>query len=71
METLLDKKPGVYVVKDILGGHGCKQRFYELGICPGKRITLINSGDCGPILVRVGNTKIALGRGMASKIVVE
>ncbi|EHP88280.1 FeoA family protein [Methanotorris formicicus] len=71
MENLLNKKPGVYVVKDILGGHGCKMRFYELGIYPGKRITLISSGDKGPILVRIGNTKIALGKGLAGRIIVE
>ncbi|EHP88805.1 FeoA family protein [Methanotorris formicicus] len=71
MENLLNKKPGVYVVKDILGGHGRKMKFYELGIYPGKKIKSINFGNKGPILVKVGNTKIALGRGMVSKIFVE
>ncbi len=71
METLVNKRPGVYVVKDVLGGYWCKQKLYELGICPGKEIKLITFWHKGAVLIRVENTKIALGRRMASKIIVE
>ncbi|MBA2862754.1 FeoA family protein [Methanococcus maripaludis] len=68
MENLLHKDPGSYIVVKV-EGH-CR-RFYELGILPGCKITLISKTDRGPVLIRVGNSKVALGRGMAESIFVE
>uniref|UniRef100_A9A692 FeoA family protein n=1 Tax=Methanococcus maripaludis (strain C6 / ATCC BAA-1332) TaxID=444158 RepID=A9A692_METM6 len=68
MENLLHKDPGSYMVVKVEGP--CR-RFYELGILPGCKITLISRNDRGPVLIRVGNSKVALGRGMAQSIFVE
>lgn len=68
MENLLQKNPGSYLILKV-EGH-CR-RFYELGIIPGSKITLISGNNRGPVLIRVGNSKIALGRGMAESIFVE
>jgi len=68
MENLLQKNPGSYLILKV-EGH-CR-RFYELGIIPGSKITLISGNTRGPVLIRVGNSKIALGRGMAESIFVE
>ncbi|AVB75768.1 ferrous iron transport protein A [Methanococcus maripaludis] len=68
MENLLLKDPGSYMVVKV-EGH-CR-KFYELGILPGCKITLISRTNRGPVLIRVGNSKVALGRGMAESIFVE
>jgi ferrous iron transport protein A len=60
------------IVMDIVGGRGVMNRLCSLGIIPGKKITKINSMMMrGPVIVRVGSTEIALGFGMASKVMVK
>lgn len=59
-------------VKEIQGGCGISGRLESLGVRPGKRITKISSHFWGgPVTVIVGKTKIAIGHGMAKRIVVE
>ncbi|NQT32277.1 MAG: ferrous iron transport protein A [Candidatus Omnitrophica bacterium] len=60
------------VVKDIEGGGGAKDRLESLGIMPEKKITKISSHFWGgPVTVMIGKTKVAIGHGMAKKIIVE
>lgn len=68
MESLLDKSPGTYTIVKIT--KPCN-KFHELGLIPGSKITVISSYDRGPMIIRIGNSKIAIGRGMASSILVE
>jgi len=60
------------IVVDILGGHGLRRRLEAMGVRPGKKITKV-SGQVfrGPVTLRVDHTQIAIGFGMANKIVVE
>ncbi len=58
------------IIKDVLGCQGFKHRLYGLGIFPGEKV-LVFKNDRGPIILKVGNTKLALGRGQAQKILVE
>lgn len=59
-------------VIQIIGGFGMTRRLSALGIRSGKRITKVSAMFMrGPVTVRVGGTEIALGFGMASRIVVE
>jgi len=67
VDTLADKGPGIYTVVKIT--KPCS-KFYQLGIVPGSKIMVI-SNDRGPIIARVGNCKIALGRGLARYIIVK
>lgn len=70
----LDKMPAGRngIITDVQGGHGIVQKMNVLGIRPGKEITKIsNQLMKGPIIIRSGNTEIAIGYGMASKIMVE
>jgi ferrous iron transport protein A len=58
------------VVLQILSGHGMTERLGALGIRPGLRVTKVNSSFMrGPVTVRFGNTQVAVGFGMASRIV--
>lgn len=56
----------------INGGFGLKRRVEALGIRVGVNVKKISSQLMrGPITVQVGNTQVALGFGMAQKIIVE
>ena len=70
LTELKEKQTGV--VKDILGGRGMTQRLEALGIRSGKKITKISAHFWGgPVTVLVDKSKVAIGRGMAQKIIVE
>ena len=56
----------------IEGGTGCIQRLNSLGIREGIVVKKIRGLFAhGPIILRAGRTEIALGRGMASRVIVE
>ncbi len=58
-------------VLDIAGGHGLRRRLEALGIRPGSQVTKISSYFLrGPVTLRAGSTQIALGHGMANKIII-
>jgi len=58
-------------VVEIQGGFGLVRRLESLGIRAGKKLTKISSQFMrGPITVRIDNFQVALGFGMARKIIV-
>lgn len=57
-------------VVDIRGGYGFRRRLFEMGLTPDTVVEVL-ANSWGPILVRVRGTVIAIGRGMAHKILVE
>ena len=60
------------VVVQIQGGHGLVNRLNSLGIRPGKRITKISSMIMrGPVTIEVDRAQVAIGFGMAGRIIVE
>jgi len=71
--TLAEMRTGqTGTVVGVLGGHGLIQRLDALGIRPGKKVTKINSTLFrGPVILRVNNAQVAVGFGMARKIIVE
>jgi len=50
--------------------HNVRCRLLDLGLVPGTRVMVLNNQNRGPILVEVRDSKMALGRGLASKILV-
>jgi len=59
-------------VVQIQGGHGLVNRLSALGIRPGKRITKVNSMLMrGPVTIQVDRAQVAIGFGMARRIIVE
>jgi len=64
-------KPGERgVVVDIRGGHNLRSRLVSVGLTPGVTVTVVESYSYGPIILYVGGTRLAIGRGMASKVLV-
>jgi ferrous iron transport protein A len=60
------------IVLGIDGGPGMVNRLNALGIIPGKRITKISSMLMrGPVTVEVNRTRVAIGFGMANRILVQ
>jgi ferrous iron transport protein A len=60
------------IIVQIAEGRGFNSRLAAMGIRIGNEVTKVSSMlMAGPIVVRVGNTEIALGFGMAQKIIVE
>jgi Fe2+ transport system protein FeoA len=54
------------------GGSTMKTKLENLGIRLGNEITVVNNSFIGgPITVLSGNTKVAIGRKMAERILVE
>jgi len=59
-------------VIDIQGGQGIRQRLSQMGIHHGDTITILRYGALrGPILIEIHGSQVALGRGIASRIIVE
>jgi len=53
-------------------GWGFKKRLMDMGLTPGTKVMVLRSAPFhGPILVSVRGTRLALGRGLAEKILVE
>ncbi len=60
------------VIVQVAGGRGLNSRLEAMGMRVGHEVTKVSSMlMAGPVVVRVGNTEIALGFGMAQKIIVE
>ena len=57
---------------EILGGWGLVRRLEALGVRPGKKVTKISTTLFrGPVTLKIGNTQVAVGFGMARKIIVQ
>jgi ferrous iron transport protein A len=60
------------IVIEIRGGHGMVNRLSALGIRPGKRVTKVSGGFMrGPVTIQVDRAQVAIGFGMARRIMVE
>ena len=60
------------VVVQIQGGRGLINRLAALGVRQGKRITKVSAMFMrGPIAVQVDRAQVAIGFGMANRILVE
>jgi len=69
---LTQLQPGeIGVIKDLQGGHGFIRKLQGLGVRQGKKIIKVSSHFWrGPQTVEVDNVQIAIGFGMAKRIMV-
>lgn len=59
------------IVVDVRGGHGMRRRAADMGLIPGAQIEVCSdAASAGPVIVRVLDARIAIGRGMAPRIMV-
>jgi len=58
-------------VVGISGGRGLVRRLVALGFAADVLVRVLHSHSPGPVLIEVKGSRVALGRGVAMKIVVE
>ena len=58
-------------VRSIDGGSASVNRLQSMGIIPGTDIKIIQASLSGPIIIEARGSRVAIGRGMTSKIIVE
>lgn len=55
---------------DFLSGQRMDERVKDMGLAPGVEVKVLQNDGSGPLLLLVGETRLALGKGMARKIMV-
>jgi Fe2+ transport system protein FeoA len=73
IKSLNQLKPGEKArVMTIAGGRSIQNRLVGMGLNVGSLVELLRAptGSGGPALVATGGTRLAVGAGMASKIIV-
>jgi Fe2+ transport system protein FeoA len=56
---------------DITGGRGIRSKLYSMGLVPGVSLKVLNRNGHGPLIISVKDSRLVMGQGMASKIIVE
>ena len=70
IELLPHFDPGTVI--EIVGGKGMVGRLAAMGILPGRKVTKVSSMLFrGPVTLKVGRGQVAIGFGMAKKVIVE
>jgi ferrous iron transport protein A len=71
--TLTQAETGQTVrILSFKGGFGLEQKLRQLGLVPGDNARVLRHAPLGgPVLVEVDGRSIALGRGVASRVIVE
>jgi len=57
------------VITQITGGHGLRKKLAQRGIKEGNQVQMVSSSR-GPIVIECCGNQMALGRGMAKRIIV-
>ena len=64
--------PGeVVTVAEVRAGWGAGRRLADMGLVPGIQIQVVNSQRHGPVIINLRGSRLALGRGIAQKILVQ
>jgi Fe2+ transport system protein FeoA len=59
------------VVRALRGGQELMSRLTAMGLVAGASVEVLQNRGRGPLLVRVRDTRVALGRGEAGKVLVD
>ncbi len=66
----VDKNQSV-IVKKVLGGRKMLSRLNSMGIVSNSIITILRNTPEGPLLIKLADSVLSIGRGICSKIIVE
>jgi len=58
------------IVREIRAGRGLARRLMEMGLLPGSEVTILFN-SAGPLVISVRGVTLSLGRGIASKVMVQ
>jgi len=69
---LTDLKEGQKgIIFSIVGGRRVTQRLTDMGLTPGIEIKMLRKGRWGPVEISVRGSNLALGHGVARKILIK
>ena len=71
---VLAEAPAEQALQVVQIQNGCQRRMrrlLEIGIYPGAELEVVSTGDRGPVIVKVGETRLALGRNVARSVMVD
>ena len=68
--TMVPQGKKVKVIS-LAGGRGLWKHLADMGLDIGSEIEVLNRGTSGPLVIGVKETRLAVGFGMAGKIIVE
>ena len=69
--TAADALPGrKYVISYIDSGLGLKSHLTSMGLVPNETFSVLNQSGGGPVTIVIKGVRIAIGRGMAMKIII-
>ena len=72
MMPLSMASPGETVeIAGVRAGWGLQRRLADLGLTPGVKVRLVSSGKPGPVVLDVRGSRLALGYGVAHRIMVK
>jgi Fe2+ transport system protein FeoA len=54
----------------IAGGRGLRSRLTTMGLLPNTQIQVVHNGRSGPFVISIKNSRMAIGKGVADKIMV-
>jgi Fe2+ transport system protein FeoA len=65
-------EPGAHVqVLRIVAGQRATRRLHDLGLVPGAALRMLQASGHGPLLLAVGDSRLAVERGIAQKVLVQ
>jgi len=59
------------IIKDIIGGRHMRQQLLEQDLMSGSLVRIIKNDVCGPMIISINDTRLAIGRGVSLKIMGE
>ncbi|MCG9479042.1 MAG: ferrous iron transport protein A [Actinomycetia bacterium] len=69
---LASVKPNIEMtIVNIAGGYGIRRKLADMGLVPGTKVKVVSRNMLGPVILAVRNYRLAIGRGVASKIMVD
>jgi len=69
---LIDLKEGQKgIISSIVGGRHATQRLTDMGLTPGTEVKMLRKGNWCPVEISVRGSNLALGYGVARKILVK
>jgi len=72
MHKLTHAKANVNLIFTFIeGGRSAAQRLTGMGLIPGESLKVLHNSGYGPVTVLIKGAKVALGHGLAAKIMVE
>lgn len=69
--TLAETESGSAYRIVAIQGRGCAEHLLRMGLSEGAVVECVHNLHRGPVVVRYGRTGVAVGRGMAHRVVVE